>query len=159
MTRHFEKLPRLFALAVLLSAAAVAAAGNWPRFRGPNGTGEVEDKNVPVTFTDKENMLWKTAIPGIGHSSPVVWGDALFLQSASKDGKERWLISVDTKDGSIRWQAPLPGGKGKINNANSLASSTPATDGERIYSLVWDGQKIAMYAHNFKGKEVWKRDL
>jgi outer membrane protein assembly factor BamB len=159
MTRRIGKLTPFIALLTLLLTVALSAAGNWPRFRGPNGTGEVEDKNVPVTFSDKENLLWKTAIPGIGHSSPVVWGDSLFLQSASKDGKERWIISVNTKDGSIRWQTPIPGGKGTIHQRNSLASSTPATDGERVYSLFWDGKKITMFAHDFKGKEVWKRDL
>ncbi len=159
MTRQFRTLSLLFALAALVGAAAFVDAGNWPRFRGPNGTGEVEDKNVPLTFGETENRLWKTAIPGVGHSSPVVWGDSLFLQSASKDGKERWLISVDTKDGSIRWQTAIPGGKGTIHQRNSLASSTPATDGERVYTLFWDGKRIAMYAHDFKGKQVWKRDL
>src|ERR1700679_3096009 len=99
MTRQFRTLSLLFALAALVGAAAFVDAGNWPRFRGPNGTGEVGDKNVPLTFGDTENRLWKTAIPGIGHSSPVVWGDSLFLQSASKDGNERWLICIDTKDG------------------------------------------------------------
>ena len=159
MTRRFFTHSSLLALAALFVAAALSPAGNWPRFRGPNGTGEVDDKNVPLTFDDKDNMLWKTALPGIGHSSPIVWGDALFLQSASKDGKDRWLICVDTKNGSIRWQTAVPGGKGTIHPLNSLASSTPATDGDRVYSLFWDGDKIALYAHDFKGKQVWMRDL
>jgi outer membrane protein assembly factor BamB len=159
MTRRIDQRIPLLALLTLLLVAAVSPAGNWPRFRGPNGTGEVEDKNVPVTFDEKENMLWKTAIPGVGHSSPIIWGDSLFLESASKDGKDRWLICVNTKDGSIRWQTPIAGGKGTIHPRNTLASSTPATDGERIYSVYWDGLKIAMYAHDFKGHEVWHRDL
>ena len=159
MTRQFRTLSLLFALAALVGMGAFTYAANWPRFRGPNGTGEVEDKNLPITFGETENRLWKTAIPGVGHSSPVIWGESLFLQSASKDASERWLICVDTKDGSIRWKTIVPGGKGTIHQLNSLASSTPATDGERVYSLFWDGKKIAMFAHDFKGNQVWHRDL
>ena len=159
MTRRTSTLLGLFALAILLLTAALSQAGNWPRFRGPNGTGESDDKSIPITFSETENMLWKTALPGIGHSSPIVWGDSLFLQSASPDGKDRWLICVDTKDGSIRWKTTIPGSKATIHKFNSFASSTSATDGERVYSVFWDGKKIAMYAHDFKGKELWKRDL
>ena len=97
------KATRLLTLAALLLATAFAQAGNWPRFRGPNGTGTVDDGDVPLTFSEKENLLWEVAIPGVGHSSPVVWGESLSLQSASKDGKDRWLICVDTGDGSIRY--------------------------------------------------------
>jgi outer membrane protein assembly factor BamB len=153
------KATRLLTLAALLLATTLAQAGNWPRFRGPNGTGTTDDKDVPLTFGDKENLLWKVAIPGVGHSSPVVWGDALFLQSASKDGKERWLICVDTKDGALRWKTAIPSDNGHIHVRNSLASSTPATDGERVYSQFWDGDRIALYAHDFKGNQVWKREL
>jgi outer membrane protein assembly factor BamB len=153
------KATRLLTLAALLLVTAFAQAGNWPRFRGPNGAGTTDDKDVPVTFSEKENLLWELAIPGAGHSSPVVWGDALFLQSASKDGKERWLICVDTTEGAIRWKTSIPGGKGRTHDRNSLASSTPATDGERVYSLFWDGDRITLYAHDFKGNPVWKREL
>src|SRR5258708_1666823 len=83
---------------------AAKTAGQWSRFRGPNGTGESDDKNVPIKFTEKENLLWKLAIPGIGHSSPIVYGDNLFMESASEDGKDRWIICVDVKEGTIRWK-------------------------------------------------------
>ena len=153
------KATRLLTLAALLLATAFAQAGNWPRFRGPNGAGTTDDKDVPLNFSEKENLLWKLAIPGVGHSSPVVWGDSLFLQSASKDGKERWLICVDTTEGAIRWKTSIPGSKSHIHDRNSLASSTPATDGERVYSLFWDGDRITLHAHDFKGNPVWKREL
>ena len=82
-----------------------------------------------------------------------------FCNRRRRTARSAGCICVDTKDGSIRWQTAIPGSKGTIHKLNSLASSTPATDGERVYSLFWDGKKIAMYAHDFKGKEVWKRDL
>src|SRR5688500_11644838 len=81
---------------------------HWDRFRGPNGTGTSDDKDVPLTFGAKENMLWKVASPGAGNSSPIVWGKHLFLQSASKDGKLRSLVCLDTSGGKIRWQKSIP---------------------------------------------------
>ena len=75
----------LFALGILLLASAPAVAGDWPRFRGPNGTGVAEDKDVPVKWT-ADDIVWKTAIPGVGHSSPIVSRDRVFLESASEDG-------------------------------------------------------------------------
>src|SRR5437016_5784736 len=135
MTKRY----RILALVALLFAAAFSHADNWPRFRGPNGTGEANDKNIPITFNEKDNMIWKTALPGVGHSSPIVWGDSIFLESAATDAKERWLICVDANDGKIRWQTGYPGSKGRTDNkGSSQANSTPATDGERVYSLFWD---------------------
>src|SRR5689334_1255089 len=90
------------AFAVLFSVYGLASAADWPRFRGPNGAGTVADKDVPVKWSE-ENVLWKTAIPGIGHSSPIVCQGRVFLQSASKDGKERWLISLDAANGELLW--------------------------------------------------------
>jgi outer membrane protein assembly factor BamB len=136
-------------------------AANWPRFRGPNGTGVAADKNIPVQFDQKHNLVWKAAIPGTGHGSPIVWQDRIFLQSSSPDHKERTLLCLST-DGKVLWTKSFPGdhpGKGKLNGKNSTASSTPATDGERVYSFFWDGQTIALYAHDFQGKQLWKRDL
>ena len=78
----------LFTLLIILGLCplfARARAENWDRFRGPNGRGVAADKNIPVAFGDTENVLWKLALPGLGNSSPVIWGKHLFLQSASAD--------------------------------------------------------------------------
>src|SRR5262249_10212968 len=116
-------------LALILGAAAVlagpAAAGNWPRFRGPHGTGVSDDKDIPVEWADKD-VLWKTALPGLGNSSPVVWGDRLFIQSATADGKERLLLGLDVATGKVRWQKSVPGERARIHPKNTLATSTPA---------------------------------
>ena len=64
---------------------------SWDRFRGPNGTGTSDDKDVPLTFGPTENVIWKVALPGGGNSSPIIWGNHLFLQSAGSDGKQRSL--------------------------------------------------------------------
>jgi outer membrane protein assembly factor BamB len=136
-----------------------AGAADWPRFRGDNGTGTSQDRDVPVEFSEGQNLVWKTPIPGLGNSSPIVWGDRIFLQSASADGKERLLVSLNLKDGKILWTKSLPGAKAKINVKNSLASSTPATDGERVYAVFWDGAGLTLHACDFQGNQLWQESL
>jgi outer membrane protein assembly factor BamB len=132
-------------------------AGNWPRFRGPNGTGVAADKGVPVSWTQKHGVLWTKALPGAGNSSPVVWGDRLFLQTATNH--ERQLLCLAVKDGTILWKQSVPGAPADKHPKNSFASSTPATDGERVYVLFWDGEKVFLAAYTLEGKQVWQRDL
>src|SRR5262249_43947128 len=93
----------LVAFGFLLLAGDLAGGSDWSRFRGPNGTGVAADKDVPVKWTT-DNVLWKTSIPGVGHSSPIFHGGRVFLQSSSSDGKDRWLISLDAATGRILWK-------------------------------------------------------
>jgi outer membrane protein assembly factor BamB len=146
----------LLALAALLAGGRPAAADNWPRFRGPNGTGIAHDKYVPVKW-EAANVLWKIALPGRGNSSPVVWGKHLFVQSATKT--ERLLLCVDVTEGKILWSRAAPGGVGKTHAKNTLASSTPATDGERVYTTFWDGNALTLATYDFKGDRLWERNL
>lgn len=139
-----------------------ASADNWPRFRGPNGTGIASDKNIPITWNDKEGVLWKTAIPGSGNSSPIIWGNHVFLQSSTDDAKERMLLCLNASDGKILWSRTVPGGRfvdGKINPRNTYASNTPATDGERVYAIFWDGKGQTVHAFDFKGTPLWQQPL
>ena len=142
----------------LLTCAAVNA-DDWPRFRGPNGTGVSADKDVPIKWTTKENMLWKTPIPGHGNSSPILWGDHLFIQSSSVDGSERWLFCLNAVSGKVLWKKSVAGADAHTHPKNTLASSTPATDGERVYAIFWDGQDLLLNAYDFKGAPVWSRSL
>jgi outer membrane protein assembly factor BamB len=139
-----------------LLAADPSGAANWPRFRGPNGTGTAADKDIPVQWTEKD-VLWKLALPGAGNSSPIVWGDKLFLESA--DTQARMLICVNVKEGKIAWNKSIPGQKAPTNPRNSLASSTPATDGKRVYAYFWDGKNVAIHAFDLEGKPFWKHEL
>jgi outer membrane protein assembly factor BamB len=147
-------------LALLTAVLSLAHAdSNWPRFRGPNGTGISTEKGIPAQWTEKE-LLWKTPIPGLGHSSPIVWGDRVFLQSSSLDAKERMLLCLDANSGKILWSRTAPGKLGKVHRERGThASSTPATDGQRVYVVFWDGEALAMHAYDFEGNPVWKRDL
>jgi outer membrane protein assembly factor BamB len=143
----------------LLFVCGSVGAGDWPRFRGPNGTGIANDQDVPVKWTD-QNVLWKTPLPGIGHSSPIVWKGRIFLQSASEESGERWLLCLDASRGEILWKTRSPGERAKKHPLNSFASSTPATDGERVYAAFWDGKAIHLGAYDFKdGKPHWEKDL
>jgi outer membrane protein assembly factor BamB len=154
MTSSPRVLRPALTLCLLLLTATLAPAGNWPRFRGPNGTGVAEDKDVPVKFS---GFLWKTALPGKGHSSPVVWGERLFVQSAH--GKERLLLCLDAVKGDVLWSKAVAGRGGRTHVKNTVASSTPATDGEKVYAVFWDGKEVRLYAYDFKGNPAWQYHL
>lgn len=133
---------------------------NWPRFRGPNGTGVSADKDIPIHFDADKGILWKVPIPGVGNSSPIVWKDRLFLQSATADHKQRHLLCIDVADGKILWTRTISGVFFKFSQkGSSPASATPTTDGERVYAAQWDGKDIVMHAYDFEGNPVWERNL
>lgn len=142
--------------AVLTFAASPLCAESWPRFRGANGDGVATGQNIPVTFEDK-NTLWKVAIPGEGNSSPVIWDDYLFVQSATDAA--RTLHCLDSKSGKSLWSQSIPGHKAKIHPKNSLASSSPATDGKCVAASFWDGKNIIVACYDMKGKKQWDWNL
>lgn len=156
-TARWRLVPGLL-LALALSTGT-AGADPWPRFRGPNGTGFASDKDVPLQFSEKENILWKAAIPGAGISSPVIWGKNVFIHSSKADGSERMLLCLDADTGATRWTAKIPARKAHTHGLNTLASSTPATDGEAVYVAFWDGKNILMCGYDLDGRPLWRRDL
>jgi outer membrane protein assembly factor BamB len=147
-------------LAVLILALSVPllTAADWNRFRGPQGFGTAPDKNVPVSFGPSD-VIWKAAIPGHSHSSPIVSKGKVFLQTASDDASKRALVCVDAATGNVEWTREVKGAFAKTHDKNSLASSTPAADGERIYTVFWDGRRISLSAWDYAGKQLWNRDL
>ena len=153
---------RLFVFSLTLSwTTTLARADNWERFRGPNGTGIANDKNIPVKFSATEGVLWKAPIPGDGISSPIVWGDRVFLQTASLDGSDRSLLCLDAKTGKEIWTRTVPGIKPnqKLRLDSSLASATPTTDGKAVFVPFWNGKDILLVAYNFNGDKLWERNL
>jgi hypothetical protein len=125
--------PTSIAAAILLCLALPGQAQEWTRFRGPNGTGVSDATTVPATWSEKD-YNWKAELPGIGHSSPVIWGDRIFLTSAFDDTATRLVLCLSAADGSIIWQREYkstPHGKHQLN---SFASSTPCVDEERLYA-------------------------
>jgi outer membrane protein assembly factor BamB len=139
--------------AILLLPLVLAA--DWTRFRGPNGTGIADDKDVP-TKIDASTTLWKAPLPGTGHSSPIVVKGRLYL--ASSTPKARLMLCYDT-NGKQVWKHEVPGGVGKTHPLSSLASSTPCSDGERVYVGFWDGKKVGLHAYDLDGKPLWDVDL
>jgi outer membrane protein assembly factor BamB len=156
MRKGTAALPVFLLLCWFIAPDRESSAANWPRFRGPNGTGTAVDKDIPLKWSEK-NVLWKAELPGSGNSSPVIWGKRLFLQSATAD--ERFLLCLDVADGSILWKKQFPAAIAGKHEKNTFASSTPTTDGERVYALIWDGKKMVLYAYDLKGKYLWHRDL
>jgi outer membrane protein assembly factor BamB len=155
MHRRLPIRPWLSAFAALAFLSVSAGAKEWPRFRGPNGTG-VADSPLPVRWTS-DDILWKAPLPGVGHSSPVIGSGRVFLQSASAGA--RWLLCLDAESGKVIWQKEAPGRPAHTHAKNTLASSTPAVDGQRVYVTFWDGKNILLAAYDYQGTPQWQRDL
>ena len=119
----------------LASAAARAADADWPRFRGPNGQGISDAKTVPVRWTDKD-YNWKVSLPGAGHSSPVLWGDRIFLTSADPKTAKRTVLCLAAADGRTLWRRDYPSKTYAQNEENNYASATPVADADAVY-VIW----------------------
>jgi outer membrane protein assembly factor BamB len=167
----------------VLTTTAAAATDQWPQFRGTRGGIADDDPALPDRWSETENVVWKTDIPGLGWSSPIVWGEHVFVTTAISSGAEvapvkglfdpigdhsrnrstavhRWmLLDLDFTTGNVRWQrelhsAPPPTAK---QMKNSYASETPVTDGERVY--VYFGAIGLVAALDFTGRTIWTKDL
>ena len=146
----------VFVVGVAINLHSSAMAENWPAWRGLRGDGTTLESGLPTKWSGTENVVWKTPIPGVGYSSPIVWGDHIFLTTAFAETKNRTLLCVDRKSGKIVWQktvlnAPLE----SKNTENSYASSTPATDGKHVYVTFLDGNQVAVAAYSFTGQQKW----
>ena len=157
---HLSSQSSFFVAAVLTLAALTqsAVAQEWTRFRGPNGSGISDATTVPVKWTAAD-FNWKAKLPGKGVSSPVVWGDQLFVTSADGQAKTRSLICLNTTDGSIKWSKESKFDSYKKHKNNSYASSTPAVDADHVYVL-WHSKKASpLIAFDHAGNKVWEYDL
>jgi len=143
--------------AVALIGVEGEGARYWPRWRGPSGQGLVSGTDYPDRWSSTENVRWRVDVPGRGHSSPIVWGDAIFLTTATDNGTRVWMLAFRRSDGRQLWQTEVPAGRAEhIYPKNSRASATPATDGERIYAS-FGTHGVA--AFDFAGRLLWHTDL
>ena len=167
---------------VALGLAAVGRADEWPQFRG-NGSGVVGGPPLPTEWGPGKNVRWKTPIPGVAWSSPVVWGDKVFVTTAITDNQYkpgppdkapppkgqpggappnqtyRWeVLCLDRASGKVVWRQEALKDKPRIRIApyNTYATETPATDGERVYAYFG---MHGVYCYDMAGKPVWKKDL
>src|SRR5258708_5557697 len=132
----------LLAAAILFCAPTFLAAEDWPGWRGPHGDGTSSEQQVPTSWDGAagKKVLWRSELPGEGHSSPIVFGTRVFVTCAQLETQERVLLCLDRDTGRELWRrtvitSPLE----RKHRENSFASSTPATDGERVYVTFLDG--------------------
>jgi outer membrane protein assembly factor BamB len=140
-----------FATGLLLASFAVA--GNWPQWRGPSLNGVSDETGLPVKWDQHANVTWKLAMPSWSGSTPIIWGDRIFLNVAEGDNLQLW--SVDRNKGEVQWKRPLSGGNVKMRKQN-MSSPSPATDGSGVWVMTGTG---ILKAFDFSGKELWARDI
>ena len=125
----------------------------WPRWRGPTGQGLATDGPYVDSWSNTENVLWKSKVPGRGNSSPIVWGKQLFLTSAYDGGKKRSVLCFDISDGKQLWQTFVPEARPeKAQGKNGHASGTPCTDGEHVYAYFGNA---GLFCVDMNGKQIW----
>jgi outer membrane protein assembly factor BamB len=127
----------------------------WPRWRGPSGQGSVAGSGYLDAWSATENVAWKTPVPGSGNSSPIVWGDRIFLTTAYNNGAKLSVVALRRADGVRVWEAFAPSHAGSAHQKNGHASPTAATDGARVYASFGN----ALVAFDMSGKPVWNQDL
>ncbi len=158
---------RLICSVALFCLISSSFAADWPQFRGPNGSGISSEKGLPVTWGTKNNIAWKTELPGPGTSSPVFIGDRIFItcytgynvpgqDEGNQNDLLRHLLCLDRKTGKQLWNtevaARLPEQVG-IRDEHGYASSTPAVDGDRVYCFFG---KSGVFAFDHAGKQLWQ---
>lgn len=148
----------LLIIGICLMNLSTAKAQNWPRFRGPNGTGVSDAVNIPAKWTD-EDYNWKVELPGLGNSSPVVWGKKLFITGADVSDGKRHLLCLDTISGKELWRKTYAFEKYKSHSNNSYASNTPALDADHVYVLWQSKSECSLVTLDHDGNEVWKLDF
>ncbi|MBL8828891.1 MAG: PQQ-like beta-propeller repeat protein, partial [Planctomycetaceae bacterium] len=140
---------------LLVGSALSACGGDWPAWRGPTGQGHCDEKNLPLTWSDTENVKWKVALEHQGNSTPIIFGDRIYLTQAHKDGVVRSLICLNRADGKSLWQRDVPYDQKERNwNPSWYCNASPVTDGKLI---VVSFGSAGMYCYDTAGKEIWKR--
>jgi outer membrane protein assembly factor BamB len=143
----------LLAIVSSLLAVKISLADNWPQWRGPNLTGVSNEKNLPSNWGTEENVAWKLALPSWSGSTPIIWGEMIFLNVA--DGDDLYLWSVDRTKAAPVWKKRLGGGNTKMRKQN-MSSPSPVTDGKSVYVMTGTG---VLKAFDFAGNESWARDI
>lgn len=145
---------------LLLLTPPAAAAGDWKQWRGPLGNNTAEaGQEVPLEWGNGKNEIWKTAIPGRGHSSPIIFDNLVVVCTADESTQTQGVAAFDRRTGKPKWITPISqGGFPQIHPKNTHASSTAATDGEHIYVVFNHHEKIEAAALDRSGKVKWKID-
>ena len=156
--RKQSVLYKSFFSLLLFTCVLPAAGENWARFRGPNGQGHSSEKGLPVKWTEND-YLWTVKLPGMGFSSPVIWGEKVFITCATENNNNASLMAYHTADGKELWQKQYKFKPAKMHDLNSIAASTPAVDEKHVYVLWYSEDKTLLAALDHTGREIWSKDF
>jgi outer membrane protein assembly factor BamB len=150
-------LARRFLPLVLVSFASTIRAANWPAWRGPSGDGTCNASRLPEKWSATENIRWKVPLPGPGNSTPVVWGERIFLTQARGSDGSRGVLCFHLADGRLLWDRWVEWkGAEPSHETNPPASASPATNGECLVALLGSA---GLFCWSLDGRELWRRDL
>lgn len=142
-----------------IDARIAVSAADWPWWRGPQRNGiATPGKPVPLQWSETENIVWKTPLPGRGHGSPIVVGKQVLFQTAEADRQVQSVVCLDRGSGKLQWQTPVHEGGVEIkqNEKSTYANATPACDGERIFVNFLNKGGIYTTALDRSGKQIWQ---
>jgi outer membrane protein assembly factor BamB len=144
------------ALFVVTVGAVLLAADNWPQWRGPELNGSSKEVGLARTWSPSENIAWKLRTPSRSGSTPIIWGDTVFLNVATADfsgALELW--AVDRNRQAVTWKKPLASGNRGAQKQN-MSTPSPVTDGRTVWAMTGTG---IVKGFDFAGTEKWARDI
>jgi outer membrane protein assembly factor BamB len=152
-SRRFSVATATVIVGLILTAQA--RAGDWPHWRGPFLNGSSDEKNLPATWSTSQNVAWRAALPGHSSATPVIAGGKVFVSSTEKDGDSLLALCFDAGSGEELWRRKL-GASSRQVPRNNMATSSPVTDGKRVYFMYGSGELVGL---DNKGKNLWSRNL
>jgi len=153
-----KQVLKVLLVTFVISFSSISKGQQWSRYRGPNGQGISYAQNIPVKWTQKD-YNWEVSLPGGGHSSPVLWGDKLFVTSGDQKTDNGYLLALRVSDGKILWQKQYSLASYRPNPRNSYAAATPAVDADHVYVLWPTPEETNLIALDHDGGEIWKRSF
>lgn len=144
-------ITKALVLGLFLCLTPLGSADNWPNWRGPSNDGISKETGLPATFNDTKNVAWTLKLPGKGSSTPIIWGDRIFLTGAEGESVALWCVSTQ---GKMLWKSKIAGVFRSVirKDEGNDASATPSTDGKHVFVYVGSGD---MACFDFEGKQIW----
>ena len=154
-----HRLTVLLPICLSILLPHVAGGQEWTRFRGPNGLGVSEATTIPIRWTTKD-YNWRVKLPGIGYSSPVIWGNRVFVTAAMQEDGTRIIRCLDIAAGQLVWERSFPAMTFPMGNATGYDAASPTVDEDNVY-MTWATPEhyLVLALDQRKGEEVWRRDL
>src|SRR5262245_28229482 len=145
---------RLLVATAMLAAGGLAAAADWPAWRGPELRGSSPERGLPLKWSAQENVAFRLELPSAGAATPIVAGDRVFVTAV--EGDSVWLWSVDRRRGTVSWKKALGPATGHAHRKHNMGSPSPVTDGKSVFALTGSG---VLKGFALDGRELWQRDL